>query len=128
MPDPEALPRGAPASDWALSYSRESLEAGLPPAPPALFLHEDSRYWYGRVLMVPDQREKPHDMLLPLETDSFSGYGLLFELQGMLFAMLAVFGASRVEWPFVRRISAPCCAWPRFRNKWPPTTSDPWAV
>ena len=73
---------------------QRNMEAGLPPIPPAIFVrtHSPARYWYGRVLYIPDKNHQLHYVLLALETDSFYGYGLFFEFRGVLLVILAVLG------------------------------------
>ena len=86
------------------------MEAGLPPIPPAIFLRTESpvKYWYGRVLYIPDKNQQLHYVLLAVETDSFYGYGLFFEFKGILLAILAVLSVSCLWWwPFVRHLSRP---------------------
>ncbi len=89
---------------------QRNMEAGLPPIPPAIFVrtHSPARYWYGRVLYIPDKNHQLHYVLLALETDSFYGYGLFFEFRGVLLVILAVLGVSCLWWwPFVRHLSRP---------------------
>ncbi len=88
----------------------KNMEAGLPPVPPAVFIRTGTpeRYWYGRVLYIPDKNQQLHYVLLALETDSFHGYGLFFEFRGILLAILLVIGISCLWWwPFVRHLSKP---------------------
>ena len=89
---------------------QRNMEAGLPPIPPAIFVrtHSPARYWYGRVLYIPDKNHQLHYVLLALETDSFYGYGLFFEFRGVLLVILAVLGVSCLWWwPFVRHLTKP---------------------
>lgn len=108
-PEPDILPWDTLSGGFFVTQQKNR-EAGLPPVPPAIFLHtgDPSRYWYGRVLYIPDKNQQLHYVLLALETDSFSGYGLLFEFQGVVLAILAVFAFSCLWWwPFVRHLSRP---------------------
>ena len=96
--------------DGFFDTQQRNMEAGLPPIPPAIFVrtHSPARYWYGRVLYIPDKNHQLHYVLLALETDSFYGYGLFFEFRGVLLVILAVLGVSCLWWwPFVRHLSRP---------------------
>ena len=67
-----------------------------------------ARYWYGRVLYIPDKNHQLHYVLLALETDSFTATGCFFEFRGVLLVILAVLGVSCLWWwPFVRHLSRP---------------------
>lgn len=108
-PDPDA-PLWDSLRGGFFDTQQKNVEAGLPPVPPAIFVRTGSptRYWYGRVLYIPDKNMQLHYVLLALETDSFYGYGLLFEFWGVLVVILAVLGVSCLWWwPFVRHLSRP---------------------
>ena len=108
-PDPD-VPLWDSLRGGFFDTQQKNMEAGLPPIPPAIFLRTESptRYWYGRILYIPDKNQQLHYVLLALETDSFYGYGLFFEFKGVLLVILAVLGVSCLWWwPFVRHLSRP---------------------
>lgn len=88
----------------------QGVELGLPPTPPAIFMRagEPSAYWFGRTLFVPDQNRVPHYLLLAVESPSFSGDGLFFNVRAGIMAFLGVVAVSALFWlPFVRHIVRP---------------------
>lgn len=108
-PDPD-LPLWESLRGGFFDAQQMNMEAGLPPIPPAIFARTGSpaRYWYGRVLYIPDKNHQLHYVLLALETDSFYGYGLFFEFKAVLLVILTVLGVSCLWWwPFVRHLSRP---------------------
>lgn len=108
-PDPD-LPLWDSLRGGFFDTQQRNMEAGLPPVPPAIFIRTGSpaRYWYGRVLYIPDKNHQLHYVLLALETDSFYGYGLFFQFKGFVLVIAAVLGVSCLWWwPFVRHLSRP---------------------
>ena len=68
-PDPD-LPLWDSLRGGFFDTQQRNMEAGLPPVPPAIFIRTGSpaRYWYGRVLYIPDKNHQLHYVLLALET------------------------------------------------------------
>lgn len=88
----------------------QGYESGLAPSPPALFLRtgKPARYWYGRVLFVPDDNQKPHHLLLAVESPSLSGDGLFFNFKTVLYIIAGVGAFCCLWWwPFVMHLTWP---------------------
>ncbi len=93
-----------------ISQSLQGATAGIPPTPPVIFMRagDPPRYWFGRVLFVPDEQRQMHYMLLAASSDSIFGNGQFFEIHTMGIVLLLVIGFSCLWWwPFVRHISKP---------------------
>lgn len=93
-------------------FADESSNAayGLPPVPPALFMHTDSpsRFWLGRVMYIPDVNRQIHTVLVAMESEALDGHGFFFDLDALLLLVAAILGITFVWWlPFVRHLSRP---------------------
>ena len=87
-----------------------NVEYGLPPVPPALFLHTSSpsRYWLGRVMYIPDCNRQIHTVLVVMESSHVDGDGFFFDLNALCLLVAAILGISFLWWlPFVRHLSRP---------------------
>lgn len=88
----------------------QGVELGLPPAPPAMFMRagDPPAYWFGRTLFVPDVNRVPHYLLLAVESPSFSGNGLFFNVRAGVLIFLGIASVSALFWlPFVWHIVRP---------------------
>ncbi len=99
-----------PMGSTMFAEQNSNVEYGLPPVPPALFLHTESpsRYWLGRVMYIPDGNSQIHTMLVAMESDVVDGHGLFFDLNALGLLVAAILGVSFLWWlPFVRHLSRP---------------------
>ena len=99
-----------PMGSTMFAEQNSNVEYGLPPVPPALFLHTESpsRYWLGRVMYIPDGNRQIHTVLVAMESDTVDGQGLFFDLKALGLLVAAILGISFLWWlPFVRHLSRP---------------------
>lgn len=85
-------------------------ETGLAPTPPAIFTRFGTPplYWYGRTLVVPDNSDNPHYLLLAASSDSFDGDGLFFNYRQFIFIGAAILALSYIWWlPFILHVTRP---------------------
>lgn len=102
---PEPDESGTQSIDSALET-----ESGFLPMQNAIYLRagNPTRYWYGRLVFIPDENHKLHYVLLVSSSLSFSGHGLYFNMYGVLITIALVLGLSFLWWwPFVLRITRP---------------------
>ncbi|WP_298068721.1 HAMP domain-containing sensor histidine kinase [uncultured Mailhella sp.] len=88
----------------------ENVEYGLPPVPPAIFMHTSSpsTYWLGRIMYVPDHNRQVHTLLVAMASDRIDGHGFFFDVNVILLVVFGALGVSFLWWlPFVRHLSQP---------------------
>lgn len=87
---------------------QEEAQSGFLPSSNAIFIREAGLYWYGRPVIIPDEINEPHYVLLVAASPSMTGNGMFIRIEEALFpALLCLLLSFLWWWPFVLYITKP---------------------